>query len=295
MIIVMLVVLGVCLGSFVNAWVFRLHRQLDLEDQIEQRQTGKSKKNQTLAIEKLRAKQRQLSVAHGRSICMHCKHPLSAKDLVPIVSYLSLRGKCRYCGKKIDDTPLAELLVPTLFVLSYVAWPVGLQGLEAVRFGLWLVCVVAFVALTVYDLRWYMLPDRITKPLIAVAALFFALGFFRAAQVSEAASALADLLVAALFLPGLFAVLYYKSDGRWIGGGDVKLAIVLALLLPSAFAAPIVLFVASSVGLLAVLPRLVTGRAGWTTRIPFGPFLIVGAIVAVLFTMRLENLILGDL
>jgi leader peptidase (prepilin peptidase)/N-methyltransferase len=90
-----------CLGSFVNALIWRLHTQEGL----------KSKKERT-----------KYSITKGRSMCMHCKHTLSTIDLIPVFSWIYLRGKCRYCGYTIPDNPISELLTPTLFVISYLYW-----------------------------------------------------------------------------------------------------------------------------------------------------------------------------
>ena len=112
----------------------------------------------------------KLSILKGRSMCPHCKHELAAKDLVPVLSWLYLRGKCRYCGKPIDDTPLVEAATAALFAISYLGWPGPLDtGLQWLIFAVWLIFVVMFVALAVYDLRWLLLPNRVVYPLILLA------------------------------------------------------------------------------------------------------------------------------
>src|SRR5579859_6630448 len=127
MIVVLLIVLGLCFGSFVNALVWRLHEHRNFVNE--------------------------------RSECTHCHHVLAPKDLVPVVSWLLLRGKCRYCRKPIQDTPVAELLVPALWVVSYVYWPHALySSLGLFTFVAWLLFVVGFVALAIYDFKWFLLP-----------------------------------------------------------------------------------------------------------------------------------------
>src|SRR5882762_114793 len=107
MIIVVLAILGLCFGSFVNAAVWRIYAQ----EQV------KSKKLQV-------KKSTNLSIVNGRSVCPHCEHELAAKDLMPVFSWLSLGGKCRYCKKPISrQYPLVELLTAVLFVFSYLYWP----------------------------------------------------------------------------------------------------------------------------------------------------------------------------
>src|ERR1700677_3953472 len=122
MIIFILAIVGLCLGSFVNALVWRLHGQAA--------EKGKKKPNQDYLS--------QLSVAKGRSMCPHCKHQLANRDLIPLLSWLSLKGKCRYCAKAISPQyPLVELITALLFIASYIWWPVALSGAQIGIFVLW--------------------------------------------------------------------------------------------------------------------------------------------------------------
>jgi prepilin signal peptidase PulO-like enzyme (type II secretory pathway) len=105
MIIAVLVVLGLCFGSFANALVWRVHEQAG--------QAAKKKPDKKYL--------KQLSVAKGRSMCPNCKHELVAKDLIPVLSWLALGGKCRYCAKPISiQYPLVEVALASLFVVSYL-------------------------------------------------------------------------------------------------------------------------------------------------------------------------------
>lgn len=272
MVIVILFILGLCLGSFVNAFVWRLHKQEELAEQ----------KGVKKAVTKLKQKlgREDLSITTGRSMCTHCHHQLAAKDLIPVISYLSLRGKCRYCGKPIQDSPLAELLTPALFVVSYLAWPYDFEGRGLFLFVLWLVFLVAFVALTLYDLRWYLLPDKIVYPLIGLAVLqtlVVALVF------GGGASTLINAFWGVLVGSGIFMALYQVSGGRWIGGGDVKLGVVLGLLAASAEMSFLIIFLSSLIGTAIALPLLAIGKANRTSHLPFGPFLMAATVIVVLF------------
>src|SRR5687768_15554233 len=137
--VLLLILAGLMFGSFINALVWRLHK----------------KKNWVT----------------GRSECPHCHHKLAPLDLVRFFSWLFLGGKCRYCHKRIPDGPLVELALPALFVLSYLFWPQPLHGEGLFTFIFWLVFLVGFTALAVYDLKWFLLPDVIVFPLIGLAAL----------------------------------------------------------------------------------------------------------------------------
>ena len=267
MIYVLLGLLGLVFGSFVNALVWRLHEQ-------EGQRAKKGKVNQN--------RLRELSMLHGRSMCSNCGHELAAKDLVPVLSWLWLRGRCRYCGTKIQDNPLVEVSTGLLFVLSYLLWPLPLHGVGLFQFIVWLLFIVAFVALAMYDLKWFILPDRIVFPLVAIAAAEVVLV---AAFKHDVWFAL-DATLGALTLSGIFYVLFQLSGGAWIGGGDVKLAIVLGLLAGSPVQALLILFFASIIGTLCSIPVLLKGKKGLKMRVPFGPFLLAGTFLVVLFGQR---------
>lgn len=250
------ILLGLCFGSFVNALVYRLHEQDD------------------------EPKAKDLSILKGRSMCPNCKHELAAKDLIPVLSWVQLRGKCRYCGKRFDDTPVTELLVPILFVFSYVFWPSStFYLLPSILFGLWLALIVGFVALAIYDIRWYLLPNKIVFPLQAIAGVFAVISI----AVFPDTHSFWQLVFGLVFSAGLFWAIYTVSKGKWIGFGDVKLAVVIGLILGRGDLALLMLFVASALGSLIAIPMLITGKANRSTRLPFGPFLIFASIVTYLF------------
>lgn len=247
MIVLLLIVLGLVLGSFVNAFVWRLREHKDW--------------------------------IRGRSECTHCHHELGPLDLVPVFSWLWLRGRCRYCRARIEDNPLVEVVLPLLFVVSYVFWPLELQGRGLFEFVFWLMFLVGFMILAVYDLRWFLLPNKVVFPLVGLAAV----------QVLAVALYGADLryllfaLSGAIVIAGIFYALFQLSSGTWIGGGDVKLGIVLGLLAGGFVESFLLLFVASIAGMLVAFPLLLKGKAHRKTHLPFGPFLIVGLIVVRLF------------
>lgn len=260
MVYVILALFGLCLGSFVNALVWRIHEQA---------------KPRNMRV----ASDTELSIATGRSMCPHCKHTLAPVDLVPFFSWLILRGKCRYCRHNIDDTPITELVLPLLFIVSYIFWPLGFAASGMVLFGVWLVLLVMMTALVLYDFRWMLLPDRIVFPFTALALIFASVqGLYLGGGVGTLMGVGASVLIAG----GLFYILFQISGGKWIGGGDVKLGYGLGLVLMSPAKATLMLFAASMLGLLATLPFIVVGRARAGSRIPFGPFLILGTIFVFL-------------
>lgn len=265
MIIVAIGVLGLIFGSFVNAFVWRLHEQAELE----------GKKGKAAA-----KRRRDLSIAQGRSMCPHCGHTLAARDLVPVFSWLSLGGKCRYCRAPISwQYPLVELLTAGLFAWSYAAWPLRLDGPGIFQLICWLVFLVAFMALAIYDFRWYLLPDRIVAPLMVLALVQVAV----VAIWSQHFAAVWQPALGAVLISGLFWTLLQVSKGAWIGGGDVKLAVVLGLLAGTPLKAFLVIFVASLLGTVVSIPLLARGKAGLKLHIPFGPYLLAATVLVVLY------------
>ena len=265
MIIAVLIVVGLALGSFINALVWRVREQ-----EVETAKESSDKKYL-----------KQLSVTKGRSMCPHCKQGLAGKDLIPILSWLSLRGKCRYCREPISvQYPLVEAATAVLFVASYLWWPFTLEGTQIVLFGLWLLLVVGFMALIVYDWHWKLLPDRIMYPLALVAAIF---AFIRITSADSPITALINTILAVGVGGGIFYVLYQVSKGKWIGGGDVKLGWLLGLIVATPGRSVLLIFLASLLGTIISLPLIATSRLKRDSTIPFGPFLIIAAILVQLF------------
>jgi leader peptidase (prepilin peptidase)/N-methyltransferase len=251
--IIALGLLGVCLGSFANAAIWRLKVKKD--------------------------------IVRDRSECTHCHHKLAANDLIPVVSWLMLRGKCRYCHKKIDDNPLVELMVGVYFVASYLLWPVMLDSNYAVfDFSLWLLYGVGLAILFVYDLRWYLLPDRVVWPLVVLGAIdFIARGVSQHLSLSQF---FIEAVLALFVISGLYYALHLVSKGKWVGLGDVKLGIFMGLALGWQVGA-VALFLANLIGCLVIIPGLLTGKLKRDSQVPFGPLLIIGFVIAGLWGQQL--------
>jgi prepilin signal peptidase PulO-like enzyme (type II secretory pathway) len=260
MVYIFLTVLGLILGSFVSASVWRLHEQ------------GKSKSKKFT---------KALSISRGRSMCPACHHVLAASDLVPVFSWLWLRGKCRYCNQPIGiREPVIELSLAVFFDISYAFWPRAMHGIGLFEFILWLIFVSGVLALAIYDIRWGLLPNKVVYPLIV-------LGICQVLTLSivfrGGLGTLSDAFWGVVVGGGIFYLLFQLSNGRWIGGGDVKLGGLLGLLVGGALPAFLLLFLASCLGTLYALPQLSRGRLKANSRIPFGPFLLFAGLLVRLF------------
>ena len=278
-----LAVLGLAAGSLVSAIVWRTKQQADLRASI--LELRKQKK----PVQDPRSPVQDLSILGGRSQCPRCRHQLSAVDLIPVVSWLVLGGRCRYCHKKIAwHYPVVELVMAGLFLASYYFWPgpLALNG-HKVLFVTWLVSLVSLVSLAIYDLRWRELPTKIiyTTAALALAGRLTYIVFYG----HQIALDLLKLGLAILIASGLFFLLHEFSKGKWLGFGDVRLGILTGTLLADPALSLLMIFLASLGGTLAALPLLISGQKKLNSQLPYGPHLIAATLVAYLFGAGLIN------
>lgn len=225
--------LGLVVGSFLNCVIYRL-------------EAGKSLK--------------------GRSFCPQCGHKLSWLDLFPVFSFLFLAGKCRHCGKKISTQyPLVELAGGIIFLLIFSAQSEILSAGQFLNLIFLLYIASVLIVIFVYDLKHYIIPDKVLLPAIAIALIF------------NFQDILAGLVAACFFL-----AIFLISQGRWMGFGDVKLAFLMGLLLGIGNVVT-ALFLAFFFG--AIISIILIGFYGKNLKseIPFGPFLILGTFLALLY------------
>lgn len=274
-----LAVLGLLFGSFAGATVWRLRARQLVEDKAAGEKVDAKEYKTLLPLTKT-------TLAKDRSRCLNCNHTLAWYDLLPLVSWVSTRGKCRYCKESIGRfEPLIEIGTAAFFVTSFLVWPTALMTPAHIAiFGLWLVAGVLLAILFAYDAKWFLLPNRVVLPLTVVAAL---IAIIRLATAYDTLGALINLAIAAFILSGLYLLIWLISKGRWIGFGDVKLGLALALLLGDWQLAFIALFSANLLGCLVVIPGMVMGKISRQTRVPFGPLLILGTVLAMLWGGRL--------
>ena len=285
--LILIGILGAAFGSFAGAQVWRLRaRQLVEDKKAGEKVSAKELKKLSPLINK--------KVSKDRSRCLSCGHVLAWYDLIPLVSWLSLRGRCRYCKKFIGWTEfLLEVGMVALFVLSVVLWPMPLTSFwQIMMLVLWLAALVLLAILFVYDLRWLLLPDIVNIPFIVLGAVFAGIKLYLA---SDFTSALTSLLVAVFVLSGIYLLLYlfskarYGEDRTWVGFGDIKLGLGLSLFLGNWLLAFAALFAANLIGTILVLPSMLTGKLRGNSRISFGPLLIAGFLIVWLFSESILN------
>lgn len=227
-----------------------------------------------------------LSIVKKPSHCPNCKTRLAWRDLIPLLSFISLRGKCRYCAKPISwQYPLVELITASLFAAGYylifllsdlTLWQQLISSLG------YILTISALVVIFFHDLYEMMIPDVMNNVLI-VGATLFSVGFYFSATSSFFGALLG-------FLP--IALLVYPSKGRWMGEGDVKLSAGLGLLV--GYPAVIVyLALAFILGGVFGAVGLLTKTVNLKTAVPFAPFLIIGALSALFLGGNLIGWYLG--
>jgi leader peptidase (prepilin peptidase)/N-methyltransferase len=267
--------LGAAMGSFAGAQVWRLRARQLAQDKASGDDYDKTeyKRLKGLVGQK---------TTEDRSRCLHCGHTLAWYDLLPIASWVRTRGLCRYCKKPIGKFELLiELGTAALFVVFSLVW-FGTYGFEMASLailGLWFAALTMFVILFVYDLKWFLLPDVVMFPLIALS---FAITSFTVVSLlgADILATLVSIVASIAILSGLYLVLWLVSKGAWVGFGDVKLGVALGVLLIDWKLALLALFLANLVGTLIVLPGLLSGRLSRKAQVPFGPMLIIGFFIA---------------
>jgi leader peptidase (prepilin peptidase)/N-methyltransferase len=213
------------------------------------------------------------SVVAPPSACGACGHRLTALDLVPIGSWVVLRGKCRHCGTKIGIEPLIlEGANTALFVA--MGWRFGADAVLPA----FLVFSAALVALVWIDLHEFRLPREITYTALALSTPLIVI----AALVDDEPERIWHALLGAGIALAVMLVIYTASRGG-MGDGDVRLAPLLGLHLGylSPGIVPIGLFLGFVLGAVVGVVAMIVGKAGRKTALPFGPFLAAGTIAAV--------------
>jgi prepilin signal peptidase PulO-like enzyme (type II secretory pathway) len=255
---------GTCIGSFLNAWIWRLHR-------------GES-------------------IYGRRSYCPKCAKQLKNFDLVPVFSFLFLGGKCRFCKKKISlQYPLVELCAGALYLIAFITVieRFFLDGGWQIYLLLYWYFIAVLIVVFVFDLKYYKILDKVTIPaivLIFLINLFLGVNWF-------------NLILGAIIAGGFFGLQYkipqwgrkifgkknvfFKLD--WIGGGDIMLGILIGVMLGWKLTL-MALFIAYTSGTIVSLGLVFSGKKKLQSKMPFGTFLSSAAIIALLWGDRILNL-----
>jgi len=259
-VIALAALLGLLVGSFLNVVILRLPARL-MHDWRQQ-------SRELLELEADGTSSAPPGIVREPSHCPHCKHPLGPLDNIPLLSWLVLRGHCRYCGTTISmQYPLVELLCGVCSAI--VMWKFGL-GWQA---GAALLLTWTLIALAGIDVRTQLLPDQLTLPLLWLGLILSLFPLF----ISSSASVL-GAVVGYLSLWSVYWLFKLATGKEGMGYGDFKLLAALGAWMGASALLPIVLL-SSLIGAVVGGAFLVIRGRDRATPIPFGPFLAAAAWV----------------
>ena len=245
--IVFISLLGLAVGSFLNVLVDRLPRSK--------------------------------SIVKERSHCDKCKKTLKWYDLIPLFSFIILKGKCHYCSTPLSFYyPVVELTTGILFVV--VLFFVGsINVINFINFIFYLFLIGSLIVVFFADLKYGIIPDKIIFPAIAVSFLYFLINHSPASPTGG--SLIINHLFSAVGASLFFLLLFLITKGKGMGFGDVKFAFLMGLILgfPNIIVGLYVAFLTGAIiGCILILWRK---KRVFGTAIPFGPFLVIGTLVSI--------------
>ena len=245
-------IFGLIIGSFLNVVIYRL----ESEEKI----------------------------INDRSRCPRCKHILAWYDLIPVLSFVFLRGKCRYCGRNISwQYPMVELGTAFLFVLISNFQLISQCPNIPVSILYLLFVASSLIVIFVYDLKHYIIPDKIIYPAIIATIGFnlfsnlqFPISNFQSIFNSQFSNFLFAAIIASLFFLSIVII----TKGKGMGCGDIKLAFLMGLLLGWPLVA-VAVFSSFILGSVIGIFLILAGKKKMKSMIPFGPFLVIGTFLAL--------------
>jgi len=254
------VLLGLCIGSFLNVVIHRMPRIMETRWRAECAELN----NQELPPAE------RYNLVSPRSRCPACNHGITVLENVPILSYVALGGKCSACHIRISPRyPIVEALTGAL--TGYIAWHFGFTIAAAgAMFFAWSMVALAFI-----DLDTFYLPDDLTMPLLWAGLLFNLAGGF-----TDLPSAVIGAAAGYLSLWLVFWLFKVATGKEGMGYGDFKLLASIGAWLGWKML-PLVILLSSFVGAIIGVLLIVLARRGRNVPIPFGPYLAIAGLVAL--------------
>jgi leader peptidase (prepilin peptidase)/N-methyltransferase len=246
---------GLLVGSFLNVVIYRLPIMMEREWSQDEMVTDNMPK---------------FNLAVPRSACPSCGHAISVLGNIPVLSYLYLRGKCRYCRTSISARyPLIEAITGVL--CAFAGWHFGF-GIAAISAML---LIFALVALAAIDFDKQLLPDQITLPLLWLGLIFNLMDVH-----TSLFNAVLGAIIGYLSLWSVFWLFKALTGKDGMGYGDFKLFAALGAWLGWQML-PLILILSSAVGIVVAATLLVFSKRGKDIPIPFGPYLAGGGLIAL--------------
>jgi leader peptidase (prepilin peptidase) / N-methyltransferase len=267
-IITLIFIFGLLIGSFLNCVIWRLHKE-----------------------EKIT----------GRSYCPKCRHQLAWYENIPVFSFVFLRGKCGHCNCRISlQYPVVELVTAILFVAAYInnfqfpisnfqiisnnQFPISnflTSDFLLLTFKYWFLISIMII-IFVIDLRWYLILDIITLPaciIIFIANILLGQNWL-------------NLLISGIIGGSFFLIQFLVSKGKWIGGGDIRMGLLMGLALgwPKII---IALMLAYFFGSFVGISLIFAGKKQWGSQVPMGIFLSTATIITLFWGEKILTWYLG--
>jgi len=234
------------------------------------------------------------SIWKGRSHCDHCRHNLHPLDLLPVLSFFWLGQKCRYCGEKLSwFYPLIEVMTGISFVITaYSLFQNTWMQVFNINYALMLVyyfsLIASFITIFFTDFKYGIIPFKVIIFATSITLIWYLslpTLYFLPAEIAAHGieTSVLNALGSAVGSFALFFLLFYLSKGRGMGFGDVVFAFLMGLVLgfPKVGLALYLAFITGAIiSLILVAAKLKKLKGG---TIPFGPFLVFGTIISLLF------------
>ena len=268
--------LGLCVGSFLNVVIHRLPKMMEREWRAECAELSSGDAPAPAA--------ERYNLVVPRSACPSCNRPITALENIPLLSWLVLRGKCAGCNARISPRyPAVEALTAALS--AYIAWHFGF-GMAAAGA---LLFTWAMIALTFIDLDTYYLPDSITLPLLWLGLLL---------NINSTYAPLSGAVIGAaagyLSLWGVYWIFKWATGKEGMGYGDFKLLAAIGAWLGWQML-PLTILLSSLVGAVIGIGLIVLAGRGRSVPIPFGPYLAIAGMIALLHGPGLTRAWFGPL
>lgn len=261
-------IIGLMVGSFLNVVIYRLPEMMK-RNWLQQCAELHGKAIETLPT---------FNLITPRSACPHCGHKITALENIPIISYLALRGRCSQCQARISPHyPIVEAV--TALMSGFVAWHFGYSLITiAVLIFVW-----SLIALAVIDLNTQLLPDDITLPLLWLGVLINMNDGF-----TDLHSAIIGVMAGYLSLWSIYWCFKLITGKEGMGYGDFKLLAAIGAWLGWSML-PIVILFSSLVGAIAGVGLIIAAKLKKNIPIPFGPYLVGGALIALFWGEKLNH------
>jgi leader peptidase (prepilin peptidase)/N-methyltransferase len=225
----------------------------------------------------------------GRSGCMTCMHKLSWYELIPVFSFLGLRGRCKNCKAKISiQYPIIEFLTGLIFAAIFWNFQnvffYSTTLVFSFTYAYYAVIFSLLLVIAAYDIRHKIIPD--TLSLVVAILTFLGLFIFNDLSFSPHIPSILEFL-SGLLIAAPFALLWLISSGAWMGLGDAKLMVGLGWLLGLSRALSgitVAVWIGAIVGIVLVI---FSKKHGMKSEIPFAPYLVLGTFLAFIFSLHL--------